>query len=172
MAWLAFTKKAQTRNIALLELKHLFRTLEVTSGIPKSFWQDPYAVGFVFGYTMGAGLFVAKKRLKPPDVLKASVDVLYQLVPDHALEVAKRFNRWHETNAPHFHEGQTNGTILALFLLGTNAADKESVVIEARQRSHEISAVLDALHTTTDERGKVGIALRRMLFYDRIQKLR
>ena len=171
MAWLAFTKKAQTKNIALQELKHLFKTLEATSGVPKSFWRDPYAVGFVFGYTMGAGLFVAGKGVKLEDVHKASIDVLYELVPSEALEVAKRFARWHEANDPHFDEGQNNGTILALFLLGANAVDNQQVVIEARRRSYEMSAALDSLHARTDERGKVGIALRQILFYDRIQKL-
>jgi hypothetical protein len=172
MAWLAFTKKAQTRNIALLELKHLFKTLEITSGVPESFWRDPYAVGFVNGYIMGVWLFVAGNRLDSVAVTKAAVDVLFELVPDQALEVAKRFARFHEISDPNFNEGNTNGSILALFLLGTNAVDKEPVVIEARRSAHNMSAVFDSLPTKTDERGNVGIALRQMLFYDRIQKLR
>jgi hypothetical protein len=170
MAWLAFTKKAQTRNIALQEIEHLFKTLEITSGVPKSFWGDPYAVGFIFGYTMGAGLFVAGKNLKLADIHQASIDVLYRLVPNEAVAVAKRFADWHATNDLAFLEGQEGGTILALFLLGTNSVDKEPVVIEARRRAREISTTLKSLPTQPDERGNVGITLRQMLFYDRIPK--
>jgi hypothetical protein len=172
MAWLAFTKKAQTRNIALQELKYLFKMLDMTSGVPKVFWSDPYAVGFVFGYIMGVGLFVAGKRIKATDLSNAATEVLYHLVPEQALDVAKRQARWHETNEPQFNDGKTNGRILALFLLGTNAADKEPVVIEASRRAREMSSALDSLPTKTDELGKVATVLRQMLFYDRIKKLR
>jgi hypothetical protein len=172
MAWLAFTKKAQTKNIALRELKHLFKMLEATSGVPESFWHDPYAVGFVYGYTMGAGIFVGGKGIKPADVAKATVDVLFDLAPDQVLEAAKRWKRWHDTKDPHIDEGQKNGATLALFLLGTNAADKEPVVIEARRRARHNATVLTSLAAPIEERGEVGIVLRQMLFYDRIQKLR
>jgi hypothetical protein len=135
--------------------------LESTSGIPTSFWRDPYAVGFVTGYVMGAALFVAGKRIDAATVTQASTDVLFELAPNEAFEVAKRHARWHETGDRNFTEGQTNGAILAMFLL-SNAADKEPVVIEARRRSQQLSGVFASLPTQTDERGRVGSVLRQM----------
>jgi hypothetical protein len=172
MAWLAFTKKAQTKNIALLELKHLFKMLESFGGVPPAFWCTPYAVGFVSGYTMGAGVFVAKKRVNPADVNKAFVDILFELAGGEARDAAKRLAAWHAANDPQFDEGHTNGTILALFLLGTNAVDNEPSVLEARRRANTTAAALSNLPSRPNERGRTAIVLRQMLFYDRVRGVR
>lgn len=66
MAWFAFSKKSQIRNISLLEFKHLLNTLQNATGVPQHFFDDPYVVGFFAGYTMGVGFYVGGKGVSRP----------------------------------------------------------------------------------------------------------
>ena len=171
MAWLAFTKSAQARNIALLEIKQLLKTLEMTSGVPESFWREPYPVGFVSGYVLGTWLYMVGKNIEAAAVSKTFYDVLGELAPDKVLDVAQRFASWKEKKNSDLSEGETNGATLALFLLGQkNAVDNKPVVIEARRKSKEMPAFFDNLQIEADEEGKVGIVLRMNVFYDRMKQ--
>jgi hypothetical protein len=172
LAWLAFTKKSQIRNIALLEFKHLFNQLQNTSGVPATFWNDPYAVGFISGYTMGVGLYVAGKAVKPADVNSALVDVLFQLVPSRAHEVAAQFAAWDISGDPAFGEGHDNGSLLAVYAYKAARLDNHSTFLEAQRKADAMAPLWESLHQNPDEHSRIMIALREIVFYDRIRDLK
>jgi hypothetical protein len=172
MAWLAFTKKSQTRNIALLEFKHLLAQLQKISDISNTLWSDPYAVGFFMGYTMGVGIHVAGKAARPADVSKAFYEVLMELVPDKAVSVAKQFSHWDQTGNPAFNEGQSNGTIFALFSYNAARLDNEPLILQAQLKADAMAPLWDALNQNPSEHSRVMSALREIVFYDRVCQLK
>src|SRR5262249_12221917 len=93
------------------------------------------------------------------------------LVPGQALDIVKRQFQWEQTNEPHFAEGSANGVLLALFLLKNPSADKQPLVIEARRRASEMPTA-DPPFSPAEERRRLEFILRKMVFYDRVQKLR
>lgn len=169
MAWLAFTKKSQIRKVALLEFKHLLNILEKTSGIPPDFYDDPYVVGFFFGYTMGVGAYVGGKAVKPTDVNSAWVDMIFELVPDRGLIVAKKFAEWSASREPSFNEGENNGTLFALYSYKAARLDDNPIIFEAQLKAQAMAPMLEKLDQNPDAHSRVMCALRNMLFWDRIK---
>ena len=149
----------------------MFRTLEMTSGVPAIFWHDPYAVGFVCGYIMAVGICVNHGAApKSWDITLATNDILAELVPNDLMATAERMAQWRQTNDPEYNLGNTNGAKLAFFVLRKIAANTPEV-IEAKRRAGEQSAIFDSLQIMDTEK-RVSSVLHGMLFFDRIRKLK
>lgn len=172
LAWFAFTKKAQIRNVALLEFKHLTKVLQDTSGVPPGFFNDPYVVGFLSGYTMGVGFHVGGKGVKASDVTSALTEVLFQLVPNDARSVAQRYREWEAAHEPAFDAGQESGTLLALYAYKAARLDNDPIVLEARVKAERMAPIWDKLHQNPDDHSRMMSALRQMLFWDKIEHLK
>ena len=171
LAWLAFSKKSQIRNIALLEFKHLLDTLQNTSGVPKGFWSDPYIGGFIMGYTMGVGVHVSGKAIKPTDASGAFVDAIFELVPYQSQQVSQQYRQWEASHEPAFDEGADNGILFALYSYKAARVDDNPIIFEAQLKAEAMAPIWEKLNRNPDEHSRIMSALRQILFWDRIKHL-
>jgi hypothetical protein len=169
LAWFAFTKKAQIRNVALLEFKHILDTLEKTSGVPKGFWSDPYIGGFFMGYTMGVGVYISGRAIKPTDASGAFVDAISELVPYQAYRVSQQYRDWEASHEPSFDEGVNNGTVFALYSYKTAYLDDNPIIFEAQLQAGSVPGLDE---DDPAERLRVMQVLRNMLVWDRIKRIK
>lgn len=102
----------------------------------------------------------------------ALVDVLFELVPDRHLVVAKQFAEWSATREPSFDEGESNGTLLALYAYKAARLDDNPIVLEAQRKAKAMAPIWEKLHKNPDEHSRLMSALRQMLFWDKIKHLR
>jgi hypothetical protein len=92
MVVLPFTKKARARDATLEEL----RPLLAMRGVPGNFWELPYAVGFIIGYTRGVATEVTEGEASDSFVSDVVTGVLAGLLgsSEAALPIARRFATW------------------------------------------------------------------------------
>ena len=166
MAWLALTKKSQAREIALKELRHLLAILQIKEDLSENFWEHPYPVGFVQGYTTAVTVFVAGANTTADLSSRVLLDVFTALAPQETAAIAQRLTNWSQQHEPRFEEAFENGGILAMFLLGNKKSESTPLAREAFRKARERASLFDQLQAKTDERGRAAIVLREMLFYD------
>jgi hypothetical protein len=163
MIVLPFTKKAQARDLALEQL----RPLLALQRLPADFWNQPYALSFILGYVEGVTkLLVGDQKATLNYVSDVQTGVLSALAPQEMEAWPQRVARWRGT--PPTIEGIRNGKFIALFLNGDRDADATELAVEAFRQARERAPVFDQLKSQTNERGRAGIILCEILFFDKI----
>jgi hypothetical protein len=163
MIILPFTKKAQARDLALEQL----RPLLALQRLPSDFWNQPYAVSFILGYTEAVTrLLVGDQKATLDYVGDVQTGVLSALAPQEMESWPQRAARWRGT--PETVEGITNGKFIAMFLHGDRNADATELAVEAFRQARERAPVFDQLKAQTNERGRAAIILCEILFFDKI----
>src|SRR5258706_11604091 len=118
MIILPFTKKAQARDLALEQL----RPLLALQRLPTDFWNQPYAVSFIFGYAEAVTkLLVGDQKATLDYVGDVATGVLSALVPHDMEAMIQRLVSWR--GSPQTVEGIRNGKFVAMFLHGDRSAN-------------------------------------------------
>jgi hypothetical protein len=163
MVCLPFTKKAQARDLALEQL----RPLLALQRLPTDFWNQAYAVSFIFGYVEAVTkLLVGDQKATLDYVSDVQTGVLSALAPQEMESMIRRMVSWRGT--PQTVEGIRNGKFIALFLHGDRNADATELAVEAFRQARERAPVFDQLKSQTNERGRAAIILCEILFFDKI----
>jgi hypothetical protein len=164
MLVLPFTKRARARDVALEEL----RPLLAMRGVPANFWELPYGLGFIFGYTRAIAMEITSDSASDSFVSDVTSAVLVALVGtvEVTLPVMRRVVTW--KNNSHFLEGRRNGYFFALFMHGSPRADETAFAAEAFKQARERAPVFDQLRETTNERGRAAMILCDILFFDKL----
>jgi hypothetical protein len=163
MICLPFTKKAQARDMALEQL----RPLLALQRLPTNFWNQAYAVSFIFGYVEAVTrLLVGDQKATLDYVSDVQTGVLSALVSHDMESMVQRLVSWRGT--PETVEGIRNGKFIAMFLHGDRNADATELAVEAFRQAHERAPVFDQLKAQTNERGRAAIILCEILFFDKI----
>jgi hypothetical protein len=163
MIILPFTKKAQARDLALEQL----RPLLALQRLPSDFWNQPYAVSFIYGYVEAVTkLLVGDQKATLDYVSNVATGVLFALVPHDMESMVRRLVSWR--GSPETVEGIRNGKFVAMFLHGDRQADATELAVEAFRQARERAPVFDQLKARTNERGRAAIILCEILFFEKI----
>lgn len=163
MVCLPFTKKARARDAALAQLRHLLAIHK----LPANFWNQPYAVAFILGYTGAVTRLVAGEHKSTDDyVSDVQTTVLFELAPQERDSVVRRLAGWR--GAPQFSEGLRNGKFLAMFLQGDKSADEAELAKQAFKLARDRAPVFEQMPIRTNERGRAAMILAEVLLFEKI----
>jgi hypothetical protein len=76
------------------------------------------------------------------------------------------------SNEPAFDEGADNGTLFALYSYKAARLDDNPIISEAELKAKAMAPIWEKLNRDPDEHSRVMSALRQMLFWDKIERLR
>jgi len=155
--------KARAKKAALEKIQIALRGLALTGGIPKDFWENPYALGWMGGTIIGIARYLKGAEPTPDEIRQISVDTFMALGAPRPVYL--RLSHLHTTQNEAFFSGIKNGQKSISFSTRTFIDENDKDIICARAFAKE---AMQAKHKFfgTDEHDIAATYLGNLVFYD------
>lgn len=161
-----FFKKSRATKTAIQAVLPLVRTVEMTGGLPKNFWRDPYVLGFL---STCIGIFAKLAtgwKIAGSDLGYVIIGVFDAVAQGEGREIARRITEFQSTNDPDFARGVAGADKVISVTYGLPHDETDPDIIKARKLAQIGEDISPSITNISNEMAGVGGALQMLLFYD------
>ncbi len=167
-----FVTKSGTRKRVTEGIRPMIRMVEMTGGIPPSFWNDPIILGFLSGVISGLAQSVSNGKYKGRDTGEITLGVFDDLLgPTDGIAISKRIVALLSDES--YRNACMAGYLSVMVAQhGPEKVMDQAIVVEAIAHSKELRAITQSITGPISENASVSSAIQDLVYIRRVDTLR